>query len=111
MKAAERMCCIQVGSLANESSWTGKGTSFIQCARRNPDVMGPLFEAFRTELFETCYRQGMRVLSATDDGDTAAVMMDDGIEHLRPMSVIISTRLSMLSGGICVSGAKARNAT
>jgi hypothetical protein len=69
------------------------------------------FEAFRTELPETCYRQGMRVLSATDDGDTAAVMMEDGTEHLRPMSIIISTRLSMLSGGICVSGAKARNAT
>jgi hypothetical protein len=33
-------------------------------------------------------------------------MIEDGSEHLRPMSVIISTRLSMLSGGICVSGAQ-----
>jgi hypothetical protein len=38
-------------------------------------------------------------------------MMEDGTEYLRPMSVIMSTRLSMLSGGICVSGAKAQNAT
>jgi len=37
-----------------------------------------LFEAFRAELPENCYRRGQHVLSATDDGRTATVTMEDG---------------------------------
>jgi hypothetical protein len=57
-------------------------------------------------------KQGREAIAWVEtDNSKGDGMMEDGTEYLRPMSVIMSTRLSMLSGGICVSGAKARNAT
>jgi 2-polyprenyl-6-methoxyphenol hydroxylase-like FAD-dependent oxidoreductase len=37
-----------------------------------------LFEAFRSELPENCYRRGVHILSATHNEHTATVLMEDG---------------------------------
>jgi 2-polyprenyl-6-methoxyphenol hydroxylase-like FAD-dependent oxidoreductase len=71
---------LRSGVVARERIFLDRQGNIVQTVRTPQSQMSwdLLFEAFRAELPDHCYRRGMRAMSATDDGPTATVVMEDG---------------------------------
>jgi 2-polyprenyl-6-methoxyphenol hydroxylase-like FAD-dependent oxidoreductase len=71
---------LRSGVVARERIFLDRQGNIVQTVRTPQSQMSwdLLFEAFSAKLPGQCYRRGMRAMSATDDGATATVVMEDG---------------------------------
>jgi 2-polyprenyl-6-methoxyphenol hydroxylase-like FAD-dependent oxidoreductase len=71
---------LRSGVVARERIFLDRQGNIIHTVRTPQAQMSwdLLFEAFRSKLPDHCYRRGVRVMSAIDDGHAAKVMLEDG---------------------------------
>jgi 2-polyprenyl-6-methoxyphenol hydroxylase-like FAD-dependent oxidoreductase len=71
---------LRSGVVARERIFLDRQGNIIHTVRTPQAQMSwdLLFEAFRSKLHDHCYRRGVRVVSAIDDGHAAKVILEDG---------------------------------